>query len=1292
LGDRFVIDKPAGQGGMGAVFRARDATTGELVAVKIVAPSSADQRARFVREVAVLASLSDPSIVRYVAHGDGPEPENAFLAMEWIEGPSLREVVAHDTLSVVDTARCGLGIARALAAAHAAGVVHRDIKPGNVMLAGGSFDAVKLVDFGVARPALRTDELTIAGSIVGTVGYMAPEQAKGSDAIGPAADVYALGSLLFRCLTGRMPFVGDEIVAVLVRLVLEDAPRVASLRPDVPRWLDDLIASMLAREPEYRPSHALDIVARIERHMTTRASQRPRSMSPAPGEARAAITSSERRIGCAVLAAAGALGFTPLFDDEERRDLEQAAQAFGAEVCILADGSVLATITAEGTAADRAARAARTALVLRRLLVGMPLCVLVGSHAPGALLTEPIDRVVSRLKHDAAFAIRLDETAAGLLHARFELGTDALGLFLRSERDAAEVACTLLGKPTPCVGREREIALILGLISEVASEGVARVAVVTAEPGAGKSRLRYETMRRALAERPDLTVWLCSSDPLAAGSPFSMLGQALRRTASITSTDSLEVARKKLRSRVGRHVAATEAQGVTEFLGEICSVTFDDAASPPLRAARREPALMADQVLRAFETFLSAECAAGPVVLVLEDLHWGDLPSVRLIDSALRHEHPLFVLALARPEVHARFPDLFRSRSLTDVVLASLSKKAAARLVREVLGELVEDALVQRIVELSVGNAFYLEELIRAASSGVATLPETVIAMAQSILDTLASDARMALRAGSIFGGSFDIAGLAALLDLPAREARALVEPLVQAELLALRDATVEAGSERYVFRHALLREAAYAMLDEDDRALGHRIAAAFLVGRGEHDPMVLAEHFERGEQPELATRHYLRAAEQALAGNDLADANARAERGVGCGARDEELGLLRLVQAEAERWRGRNAEGAERAREALSLLRAGSAPWCSAVSELASCALKLLVPDTLDDLGRRLLAGAQEAGDHPSAALVIAFARVAASALLAGHTTTANALLEVLRSPAACATAEAPEVFARAGETHAIAALLAGDMGAFLVSSEAAADAFSAIGDSRSLAIQRANQGHVYGALGAYERAEAALRHVLEATSQIAVPQLLAAAQQNLGNVLSREGRHDEARALLNASLVMARAQEDRRLEVGARIYLSRSAFETRDAEAALAYVAEPVLPKGSPALHAYALAARARALLLSGRDADAASAADEAMGALDAAGGGMEEGETFVRLAHAEALIATGREADARAALARAREGIEARAARITTLSLRKSFLEDVPENARVLSLCAERAGTKDALGGAMEAADTK
>src|SRR5262249_44745523 len=154
-------------------------------------------------------------------------------------------------------------------------------------------------------------------------------------------------------------------------------------------------------------------------------------------------------------------------------------------------------------------------------------------------------------------------------------------------------------------------------------------------------------------------------DSIGAGSPFGILGPAIRRLAGIIDGESLAVRRQKLRARLGRHLPGEQIGRVAEFVGELVGVPFPDERSPALRAARSDPKLMGDAMRAAWEDWLAAECAVKPVLLVLEDLHWGDLPSVKLVDGALRNlaDRPFMVLALARPDVHLQFPQLWAERN-----------------------------------------------------------------------------------------------------------------------------------------------------------------------------------------------------------------------------------------------------------------------------------------------------------------------------------------------------------------------------------------------------------------------------------------------------------------------------------------------------------------------------------------------------------------------------------------------------------------------------------------------------
>ncbi len=337
---------------------------------------------------------------------------------------------------------------------------------------------------------------------------------------------------------------------------------------------------------------------------------------------------------------------------------------------------------------------------------------------------------------------------------------------LHGEQELGEGTRLLLGKPTPCMGRDLELRTLEQLFEECTEEPAARAAIVTAPPGAGKSRLAQELLRSIKARGAPVSIWVARGEPHRAGSAFGLLSQLLRSACGIHEGEPVEAQREKLAARVAARLEPGERQRVAEFLGEIARAPFPDDDSPPLRAARQDAQLMNEQMRAAFLDFLGAEAAVHPVVMVLEDIHWGDRPTVHFLDAALRDlaERPLFVLAMGRNEVHQAFLKLWSERSIQEIPLKQLGKKASERLVRHVLGEHVSPATVERLVRLAEGNAFYLEELIRATAEGQRSdLPETVVAMVQSRLDALGDDARRLLRAASVFGEVFWVGAAARL-------------------------------------------------------------------------------------------------------------------------------------------------------------------------------------------------------------------------------------------------------------------------------------------------------------------------------------------------------------------------------------------------------------------------------------------------------------------------------------------------------------------------------------------------
>jgi serine/threonine protein kinase len=299
IGGRFEIERLAGAGGMGEVFRALDRVTGEAVAVKVMLGEKSAQSGRFAREIEVLSELRHPAIVRYVAHGVGPAGE-PFLAMEWLEGEDLSERLSRGALSVSETVKLGTRVAEALSLAHAGGVVHRDLKPSNLFLVEGDIDRVKVLDFGIAWHAALT-RMTRTGAMVGTPGYMAPEQARGQAEVDARADVFSLGCVLFECLTGTPAFRGDHLIAVLAKVLFDEVPRLGKLLSGVPQELEALVGRMLAKQPEGRPRDGAAMAAALEA-LGTATTALSEVVSSAASPPRSALTSSERRIVSVVVA------------------------------------------------------------------------------------------------------------------------------------------------------------------------------------------------------------------------------------------------------------------------------------------------------------------------------------------------------------------------------------------------------------------------------------------------------------------------------------------------------------------------------------------------------------------------------------------------------------------------------------------------------------------------------------------------------------------------------------------------------------------------------------------------------------------------------------------------------------------------------------------------------------------------------------------------------------------------------------------------------------------------------
>jgi serine/threonine protein kinase len=254
---RYVLERQLGHGGMASVYAARDTGLDRTVAVKVLADNLAgddDLRKRFLREARLAARLSHPNVVNVFDAGE--DDGRPYIVMELVEGETLAE---RGRVSPAEARRLALQAARGLAHAHEAGLVHRDIKPGNLLLRRDG--TLKIADFGIAWAA-ETTALTQAGTVLGTAAYLAPEQALGEE-VTPAADVYSLGAVLYELLTGRPPFEFESLPDLAEKQRAMAIAPVRELAPEVPRDLEDLVMRCLARNPSYRPT-AEELVRNLE--------------------------------------------------------------------------------------------------------------------------------------------------------------------------------------------------------------------------------------------------------------------------------------------------------------------------------------------------------------------------------------------------------------------------------------------------------------------------------------------------------------------------------------------------------------------------------------------------------------------------------------------------------------------------------------------------------------------------------------------------------------------------------------------------------------------------------------------------------------------------------------------------------------------------------------------------------------------------------------------------------------------------------------------------------------------
>jgi len=278
IAGRYVLGRRLGAGGMSTVFEASDTVLERPVAVKLLAEHLADDEDfvyRFRREALSAARLQHPNIVQVFDSGQDPNTHRHYIVMEYVDGPSAADMLRErKRLEIDETVRLVRDACHGLDYAHRAGVVHRDVKPGNLLYAE-EMGAIKLADFGIAKAAEQT-RITQVGSVLGTAAYLSPEQARGEEA-GPPSDIYSLGVCAYQFLTGRLPHEYASLTELALKQQQDAVAPITDYRPEVPPELDEAVRVALERDPDARYSSALQMAEAIEAGMhgeATEATQR----------------------------------------------------------------------------------------------------------------------------------------------------------------------------------------------------------------------------------------------------------------------------------------------------------------------------------------------------------------------------------------------------------------------------------------------------------------------------------------------------------------------------------------------------------------------------------------------------------------------------------------------------------------------------------------------------------------------------------------------------------------------------------------------------------------------------------------------------------------------------------------------------------------------------------------------------------------------------------------------------------------------------------------------------------
>jgi len=769
----YEITEEIGKGGMATVFRAYQPSMDRHVAVKVIRASMLGDklgRDRFQREARVVARLEHPHLLP-VYDFDG-EHDPPFIVMRFLEGGTLKQVMEAGPLPPSEMIYTLRQVALALDYAHRQGVVHRDLKPSNIMIdrEGNVFVA----DFGIARVTDAPRDLTGTGVVVGTPGYMAPEQARGKAAVDGRADVYSLGVIIFEMLAGRGPFERESPLDELMAHIQEAPPDVREFNPALPEDVSLVLRRALAKEPVQRQETAGELVGELAEALQADTSSAPEQLR--------SLTQSFAAQQLAALEQAVEEARTPsdvqrqmtalymdvtdhaelLYQSEEteavRKEIDRLWMAF--QGIAEAAGGQLESRTGEaglllwGRAETRESdpeQAIQAALRMRAALEKAAQARWGESEEPlpfkAALITGPVlltreaDGTTSVSGTAITLAGRLKEAAPpGEILVAHDTYTHVRGVFdvrqlppvrMRGRNEPVEVYVVLRARPrafrqqargiegieTKMIGREPELKVLQDAMGLTIEDRETQVVTVVGEAGVGKSRLLYEFTNWVDLMEEKLWFFEARATQPSMLQPYSLTRDLFSFRFKILDNDPLSAVHEKFEAGIAGFLNGGGSREAAHMIGQL--VGFDFSESPVVKPKLEEPEAFHQEALALLGQFFLTAAGTSPVFIQVEDIHWADDRSLDLLNSLARENTaiPLFIIYMARPQLYDRRPSWGEGQGFhARINLHPLSRLDSRRLVRELLKKVdqVPTELRDLIIDRAEGNPFYMEELVKA--------------------------------------------------------------------------------------------------------------------------------------------------------------------------------------------------------------------------------------------------------------------------------------------------------------------------------------------------------------------------------------------------------------------------------------------------------------------------------------------------------------------------------------------------------------------------------------------------